>query len=133
MFEANRHRNYAALCIRGAWHAAGTYDSTTGKYGSNGGTMRFESELSNPGNEGVDEMVYFLEPVYETARNWGTPITHGDLYTFCGVVAVQYMGGPKVEWLPGRIELDESHAAPKDSLPDPDRDSEAVPNHPKTA
>ena len=39
----------------------------------------------------------FLEPI-KNQYQW---ITYADLWTLAGVVAVQDMGGPKIEWKPG--------------------------------
>src|ERR1700682_602769 len=52
------------ILIRLAWHSAGTYDkSNGGKYGSNGATMRYEPENSDPNNAGLHDAMDFLEPI----------------------------------------------------------------------
>jgi len=46
-------------------------------------------------------------------------ITYADLYTLAGVVAIEEMGGPKVSWRPGRIDVpDGKTATPNGRLPD---------------
>jgi len=41
--------------VRLAWHAAGTYDKKTNTGGTNGATMRFGPEKSDPANAGLDK------------------------------------------------------------------------------
>ena len=49
----NKKVNACPMAIRIAWHAAGTYDSADGTGGSDGATMRFEPEHSDPANAGL--------------------------------------------------------------------------------
>ena len=41
------------IACRVAWHASGTFDARDGSGGSDGGTMRFEPERSDPANAGL--------------------------------------------------------------------------------
>ncbi|KAI0462243.1 hypothetical protein LJB42_004331 [Komagataella kurtzmanii] len=104
--------------VRLAWHSAGTYDKydknphTNG--GSYGGTMRFSKEGGDGANNGLAKGREFLEPLLKK-YTW---LSHGDLWTLSGVVAIQEMGGPKIKWRPGRKDLSEEYQAPNGKLPD---------------
>lgn len=103
------------VLVRLAWHASGTYDKATGTGGSNGATMRYEMEAKDSANNGLEFARKFLEPI-KSQFPW---MTYADLWTFGGVVAVEYMGGPKIKWIPGRVDyLDESNVPPNGRLPD---------------
>jgi peroxiredoxin len=103
------------VLVRLAWHASGTYDAKTGTGGSNGATMRYEMEAKDEANNGLENARRFLEPIKQQFP-W---ITYADLWTFAGAVAVEYMGGPHINWKPGRIDyVDESNVPPNGRLPD---------------
>jgi len=98
-----------------AWHAAGTYDKASGKFGSNGATMRFHPESQHGANAGLTVARDQLQKV--KAQYPG--ISYGDLWTLAGVVAVEEMGGPKIKWSPGRVDAIAGEACPSDGrLPD---------------
>lgn len=103
------------VLVRLAWHASGTYDAKTGTGGSNGATMRYDMEAKDEANNGLEHARRFLEPI-KAKFPW---ITYADLWTFAGAVAVEYMGGPHIDWKPGRIDyVDESDVPPNGRLPD---------------
>lgn len=103
------------VLVRLAWHASGTYDAATGTGGSNGATMRFPMEAKDGANNGLENARKFLEPIKQQFP-W---ITYADLWTFAGKVALEYMGGPTINWKPGRVDyLDESNVPPNGRLPD---------------
>jgi len=87
--------------VRLAWHASGTYDKTSKTGGSNGATMRFEPESKDGANAGLDKARAFLEPI--KAQFPG--ISYGDLWTLAASVAIEEMGGPKIDWRPGRTDV----------------------------
>ncbi|KAJ3080091.1 cytochrome c peroxidase [Quaeritorhiza haematococci] len=101
------------VLVRLAWHASGTYDTKTKTGGSNGATMRFKPESSDPANAGLDKARAFMEPIKQK-HSW---ITYSDLYTLGGVVAVESMGGPKIKWAPGRTDKDPKAVKPQDIPP----------------
>jgi cytochrome c peroxidase len=108
---------FGPVLVRLAWHQAGTYsktegadgcpyhvkneDGSQGVGGSFGGTMRLPKEAGDPANNGLQNARWLLEDV-KAKFPW---ISHGDLYTLSGVVAVQEMGGPKIGWRSGREDL----------------------------
>eukprot|EP00056_Hartaetosiga_gracilis_P018782 m.11863 g.11863 ORF g.11863 m.11863 type:complete len:322 (+) comp7062_c0_seq1:145-1110(+) len=101
--------------VRLAWHCSGTYDKNSGTGGSDGATMRFTPESTDGANAGLGKARDMLEPLkakYPT-------ISYADLYTFAGVVAVEYMGCPTVSWKAGRTDAaDGSTCPPNGRLPD---------------
>jgi cytochrome c peroxidase len=103
-----------------AWHSSGTYDKSDQTGGSSGGTIRFDKELTHGGNAGLSgTAVAWLEPLYEKYSGQG--LSHADLYTLAGVVAIREMGGPTIGWSHGRIDaLDDSAVKPDGRLPNAD-------------
>ncbi|KAJ9220873.1 CAZyme family AA2 [Paecilomyces variotii] len=103
------------IFVRLAWHSAGTYDKETDTGGSNGAGMRYEQEGGDPANAGLEHARAFLEPV-KARHPW---ITYSDLWTLAGVTALKEMGGPDVDWKPGRTDyVDDSKLPPRGRLPD---------------
>lgn len=103
------------ILVRLAWHASGTYDAASGTGGSNGATMRYYQEATDEANNGLECARMFLEPV-KAQFPW---ITYADLWTLAGAVALEELGGPHIDWKPGRVDyLDEQHVPPNGRLPD---------------
>lgn len=103
------------VLVRLAWHSSGTYDVATDTGGSNGAGMRYEAEGGDPANAGLQNARLFLEPL-KRLYPW---ITYSDLWTLAGVTAIRAMGGPEVDWLPGRTDFtDDSKIPPRGRLPD---------------
>lgn len=103
------------VLVRLAWHASGTYCAETDTGGSNGAGMRYEAEGGDPANAGLQHARVFLEPIKQK-HSW---ITYADLWTLAGVTAIEAMGGPKIQWRPGRTDFaDDSRLPPRGRLPD---------------
>ncbi|GAA6037494.1 hypothetical protein JCM8097_008216 [Rhodosporidiobolus ruineniae] len=103
------------VLVRLAWHASGTYDKETNTGGSNGAGMRYECEGGDPSNAGLEHARRFLEPIKEK-HPW---ISYADLWTLAGVTSLKAMGGPDVNWKPGRTDfVDDSKCPPRGRLPD---------------
>mmetsp|Transcript_14584 Transcript_14584/g.50825 ORF Transcript_14584/g.50825 Transcript_14584/m.50825 type:complete len:347 (-) Transcript_14584:239-1279(-) len=100
--------SYGPVLVRLAWHASGTYVAKTGEGGSAGATMRFKPESEDGANAGLHVARALLEPVKRKFPG----ISYADLWTLAACVAIEEMGGPKIEWRPGR-----SDAAPTDPVP----------------
>lgn len=114
--------SYAPLLVRLAWHNSGSYDQnddTDTKGGSYAGTMRFKKEQQDPENAGLTLGMKYLESIREQFPD----LSHGDLYTLGGVVAIQEMSGPKISWRPGREDLPEAVTPPYHRLPDAAQDT----------
>lgn len=108
--------SYGPLLVRLAWHNSGSYDQndkTNTKGGSFAGTMRFKKEQADPENAGLEKGIEYLRSIHEKFPE----ISHGDLFTLGGVVAIQELGGPKVAWRPGRTDLGEDATPPYERLP----------------
>lgn len=107
--------SYGPVLVRLAWHSAGSFSVYDQTGGSNNATMRFSPEKDYGGNAGLHVARDLLESV--KAKHPG--LTYADLYTLAGVVAVEEMGGPTINWVPGRVDsADNSPTAPDGRLPD---------------
>jgi len=109
--------SYGPLLVRLAWHASGTYDKKSGTGGSNGATMRFPPESSDGANAGL----HVARSALDSIKKKFPGLSHADLWTLAGVVAVQQMGGPEIPWRPGRSDYvaSESSKVPANGrLPD---------------
>ncbi|KAI9207359.1 heme peroxidase [Polychytrium aggregatum] len=115
------------VLVRLAWHASGTYDKHSRTGGSNGATMRFKPEATDPANAGLEHARAFLESVKEQFP-W---ISTADLWTLAGVTAIEVMGGPKIPWKPGRLDKNErsvtkTEIPPNGRLPDASQGSQHI-------
>jgi len=114
--------SYGPVLVRLAWHSSGTFDKTKNDGGSGSGTMRFPKEVGYAANAGLENGKKFLESIHKEFP-W---LTHGDLYTLGGVVAVQEMGGPSIPWRAGRIDQDETFVTADGRLPDASQGSSHI-------
>jgi len=102
--------SYGPVFIRLAWHAAGTYDKASKTGGSNGATMRFNGESGHGANAGLAIARDRLDKVKQKYPG----LSYADLWTLAGTVAIEQMGGPKIDWRPGRIDS----PGPNSPIPD---------------
>lgn len=78
-----------------------------------------EKEGGDPANAGLQHARVFLEPIKKQFP-W---LTYSDLWTLAGVVAIKSMGGPDIQWKPGRTDFgDDSKSPPRGRLPDGAKD-----------
>ena len=96
----NQKANACPIAMRMAWHSSGTYDKTDKTGGSNGGRIRFAPESTDPDNAGLSIIRDLLLPVKERHPE----ISHADLYTFAGCVAIEFLGGPVIPFNFGRTD-----------------------------
>lgn len=112
-----KNENLGPTFIRLAWHASGTYSKLTKDGGSNYGSIRHDPERSTGANAGLGIIMDMLEPIVKA--NPG--LSHGDLYTLAGVVAVKEMSGPVIPWKSGRIDASDNSQCAVGRLPDADK------------
>jgi len=105
--------SYGPLLIRLAWHSSGTYSKADGSGGSNGATMRYSLEASDPENGGLKAAREYLEQV-KVKFPW---LSYSDLWVLAACVALEHTGGPKVPFRGGRVDAPESQAQKPGRLP----------------
>jgi len=112
------------MMIRLAWHSAGSYCATAKNGGSDGGTMRFAPESEFGANAGLVNARNLIELVKK--RHPGA--SYADLYILAGYTAVKEMGGPEIEFRPGRTDAPgpaapeaDARFSPDGRLPDADK------------
>jgi len=118
--------SWGPVFVRLAWHTSGTYDKNTKRGGSEGAAMRFAPESEWGANAGLAHARARLEKV----KKEFPALSYADLWTFAGSVAIEEMGGPKINWRPGRRDFAslEVVALPDGLLPDADgRDKKTNP------
>ncbi|SCU79939.1 LAMI_0B00210g1_1 [Lachancea mirantina] len=113
---------YGPVLVRLSWHSSATYNIHDNSGGSYGGTFRFKKEASDPLSKGLENATKFLDPIHEEFP-W---ISHGDLYTICGVTAIQELGGPKIPWRQGRVDTGPETVPAQGRLPVPEGDATYV-------
>jgi len=100
-----------------AFHASASYSDHDKSGGSNGGLIRFENgQLKWTGNAGLKTAIDALEPIKQKFP----ALSYADLYTLAGAVAIEEMGGPKINWRPGRVDATDPAQGPTEDnkLPD---------------
>jgi len=112
--------NLGPTFVRLAWHASGTYSKVDNTGGSDGGRIRHSPEAKWGANAGLDVVRNALEPIKKKHPG----ISYADLYTLAGVAAIEEMGGPKINWRPGRTDQPDGKTSPPDGrLPAADKGS----------
>ena len=112
--EVNCH----PILLRLAWHDAGTFDNTIGKWpqcGGANGSIRFDVEMNHGANAGLKKALTYLEPFKERYPN----LSWADLIQLAGATAVECAGGPKMYMRYGRVDATGPEECPKEgNLPD---------------
>ncbi len=111
--------------VRLAWHEAGCFcpkSPTCPKQGGPHGLMAYEGATSDDANKGLAQARDLLMIIMNQMKVDGSiparQLTKADFWQFCGVVAIELMGGPHINFRPGREDWPESEVAPHDRLPD---------------
>lgn len=91
----------APLLLRLAFNQAATYSKYDGLGGMNGSTIRFEPQLSYKHNMGLTRAMQILEPI---KLKYGDKLSYADLWVLASYVAIEEMGGPYIDFLPGRVD-----------------------------
>jgi len=110
--------SYAPILIRLAWHSSATYSRYDNTGGSNGASMRFSPELEDPGNAGLENARDLLQPIYNKYAHMG--LSYSDLWIFAAYVSLEATAGPKLEFVPGRVDANQGLTVPS-RLPDAER------------
>jgi len=107
--------SWGPVLVRLAWHASGTYSKNDSTGGSDGATMRFSPESDDGANKGLHEARKRIQRV----KDKHPEITHSDLWVLASYVAIEEMGGPKIEFRPGRKDKEDGKSCPQmGRLPD---------------
>ncbi|KAJ3258145.1 WD repeat-containing protein wrap73 [Boothiomyces macroporosus] len=111
------NQGFGPLLVRLSWHDAGTYDAASNTGGPHA-TMRFAPVANYEANNGLGSARNMLAPI--KSRHPG--ISYADLWSFAGAVAVSNIGGPTIQWRPGRNDAVDSSDSltPDGRLPDAD-------------
>jgi len=109
--------SYGPLLVRLAWHASGTFDKGDSSGGSgSGASMRFGPEAEWGANAGLKVARDLLEPL----KAKYPAVSYADLWSLAGAVAIEALGGPHIQWRPGRRDVDSAKHVPLNDgrLPD---------------
>eukprot|EP00796_Vickermania_ingenoplastis_P006304 gene6304-4537_t len=120
LFHPSRHGPtptpyYGPKMVRLAFHDAGSWDCRRKDGAPNSASMRFEPECKYAGNNGLQGVQEALERV--KANN--PAISYPDLWVLGSYVAIEWMGGPKIQFRWGRKEATSgAECGPDGRLPD---------------
>ena len=107
--------SYGPVFVRLAWHQSGTYSKDEKNGGSNGASIRLEPESGHGANAGLHVARQELEKIKKKFPE----ISYADLYILASIVAIEEMGGPKINFIPGRSDISDTKLCPVDGrLPD---------------
>lgn len=102
-------KNLAALWLRAAFHAAGTWKPQDGaKGGLDNSLVSFANDSAN---FGLDDAL-----PHKFIKNPSIQMSQADMIALAGTVSVGHCGGPRIKFNPGRLDTNQP-AGPGDRLP----------------
>ena len=99
-------KNSHPILLRLAWSDVGSFDCTLRSWpqcGGANGAIRFDKELDQQVNKGLDKAIALLEPIKERFP----VVTWADLIQMAGAIAVERAGGPVIDMVYGRVDAPE--------------------------
>jgi catalase (peroxidase I) len=121
--DPNKEDTWGPVFVRLAWHASGTYSQFDLTGGSNGATMRFCPESRHGANNGLGIARDALEPV----KRKHPSLSYADLWVLASIVAIKEMGGPDINFTPGRSDARDGRSTPPEGrLPDANRNADHI-------
>eukprot|EP00244_Chara_vulgaris_P004956 TRINITY_DN19_c0_g4_i4.p1 TRINITY_DN19_c0_g4~~TRINITY_DN19_c0_g4_i4.p1 ORF type:complete len:247 (+),score=41.99 TRINITY_DN19_c0_g4_i4:255-995(+) len=96
-----KEKNCAPIMVRLGWHDAGTYCAKSKTGGANG-SIRHTEENSHGANMGLS---IALKWIHEFKAKYPI-LSYADLIQLAGYAALDVTGGPKIEFTPGRKDVD---------------------------
>jgi len=111
MFEFINDQNCNPIMVRLAWHDSGTYDKTKTAFpdmGGANGSIIYAPEINHGANNGLNKAVNFLKPF----KSDYPLISWADLIQMASAVAIEHAGGPRIDMIYGRADVDGPEACP---------------------
>jgi len=111
LFEFIDGQNCNPIMVRLAWHDSGTYDKSKTEFpdmGGANGSIIFEPEINHGANNGLNKAVNFLKPF----KSDYPLVSWADLIQMASALSVEHAGGPKIDMIYGRLDVDGPAACP---------------------
>jgi len=94
---------YGPILVKLCMNACMTFSKYNYTGGVQGGTIRHSEQLAHKGNEGLHIAVEFLERIREEVPG----ISFADLHVLAAYESIEALGGPHIEFTPGRVDFGE--------------------------
>jgi hypothetical protein len=108
----NKKANACPMTVRLAWHSSGTFNKSNGTGGSDGATMRFAPESTDPANAGL----HIVSDLLKHVKAQNPDVSTADIWCQASAAAVEFSGGPKVHVGFGRSDDTDGARCPHNGL-----------------